>query len=1006
MAGEGINDTDTEIVAINQGLEFFPDLHHRVDLMTLTLRSNAIKVVPKTIGCLPQLTRLDLSDNLISSLPSEAKRLTELQRLDLSKNLLETFPPCITILRNLRFLNISDNNITSMPGDIGSLCSLVELNCSKNKIERIPLSIGLCSQLKKLDFSENKVACVPKELDGNPIVFPSSSVILGGVDVLMLFLKTQLATSDPPTITRPQPSTSSEEPVRPTLRQLKVTIVTGTGINVSLPVVGLSRGFYCELTAGGATQQQFRTPVIPKSPTPVFNVSFTIVVGDGTRVTLALFARKVPFGKDFCMGVTEIGAFHAGQEEERVLPLRALMASGQTQGSLTVRVALAGNNGTHLTDTTLSSNVSTNVSSSIAAYAATATAANTRSSAPASPSQTPTPPITTPRFQHRTSLAGGRALPTTAGLPFGWERKVDSEGRTFYVDHGNRATSWDPPPMSSTPNSPSTSEANPLPPGWEERRDGQGRVYYVDHNTRSTTWHRPTRNHIEALDQWTSRDLGSAQRLFQQRTLTGHHSHALTSPSRSAIAASPSTTSITSSLQSPLPSHPPQPTRLQGDFSHIPLPAGWEQRRTPSGEVYFLDHSNRRTQWTDPRSQAGQMSLPRGWSQSQTSEGRVYFVDHNTRRTTFQDPRLNPAYMAAIQQTEQEDSPQYVRDFNLKAAQLKAQLAIIAPHQGECRLILSRDTLFADSFEQVMAAQPSTLQRRIMCTFKGEDGLDYGGLSREWFFLLSHEMLNPNYCLFEYANQNRTNLQINSNSGINPEHLLYFQFIGRVVAMAVFHGKFLDCGFTLPFYKRVLGRTLTLDDVEAVDPEYFTSLKWILENKIDGLELGIYFSSDYEMFGEIKTQDLKPNGSKIEVTDENKEEYISLITQWRFSRGIEEQMKAFIQGFDAIVPVQLLSVFDEKELEILICGVTEIDVDAWEKNTVYRNYTPNTKQIRWFWQCVRSFDNEMRIRLLQFVTGTCRVPMGGFKELQGNNSSQLFCIEKSGDNESLPRSHT
>ena len=75
------------------------------------------------------------------------------------------------------------------------------------------------------------------------------------------------------------------------------------------------------------------------------------------------------------------------------------------------------------------------------------------------------------------------------------------------------------------------------------------------------------------------------------------------------------------------------------------------------------------------------------------------------------------------------------------------------------------------------------------------------------------------------------------------------------------------------------------------------------------------------------------------------------------------------------------------------------------------SHTPITSLISWIClplhvQCVRAWDNEMRARCLQFVTGTCRVPMGGFKELQGSNGPQLFCIERVGDESWLPRSHT
>lgn len=67
----------------------------------------------------------------------------------------------------------------------------------------------------------------------------------------------------------------------------------------------------------------------------------------------------------------------------------------------------------------------------------------------------------------------------------------------------------------------------------------------------------------------------------------------------------------------------------------------------------------------------------------------------------------------------------------------------------------------------------------------------------------------------------------------------------------------------------------------------------------------------------------------------------------------------------------------------MLCGMQEIDIEDWQRNTIYRHYTRTSKQIIWFWQFVREMDNEKRARLLQFVTGTCRVPVGGFAELMG-----------------------
>jgi hypothetical protein len=84
----------------------------------------------------------------------------------------------------------------------------------------------------------------------------------------------------------------------------------------------------------------------------------------------------------------------------------------------------------------------------------------------------------------------------------------------------------------------------------------------------------------------------------------------------------------------------------------------------------------------------------------------------------------------------------------------------------------------------------------------------------------------------------------------------------------------------------------------------------------------------------------------------------------------------------------------------------EIDVDDWENSAIYRNYTRTSKQVFWFWKFVRELDNEKRTRLLQFVTGTCRLPVGGFTELMGSNGPQRFCVEKVGKETWLPRSHT
>ncbi|XP_018616117.1 itchy E3 ubiquitin protein ligase b isoform X1 [Scleropages formosus] len=551
-------------------------------------------------------------------------------------------------------------------------------------------------------------------------------------------------------------------------------------------------------------------------------------------------------------------------------------------------------------------------------------------------------------------------IPTvsTGPLPPGWEQRVDQNGRVYFVDHVEKRTTWERP--------------EPLPPGWERRVDPLGRIYFVDHITRTTTWQRPTMETMRNYEQWQHQrsQLQGAMHQFNQRFIFG--------------------------LQDQV-----QATQNKEYDPLGPLPHGWEKRTDSNGRVYFVHHPTRSTQWEDPRTQGllNEKPLPEGWEMRFTVDGIPYFVDHNRRTTTYIDPRTGKSSL--------ENGPQitYVRDFKAKVQYFRFWCQQLSMPQ-HIKITVSRKTLFEDSFQQIMSFNAQDLRRRLWIIFPGEEGLDYGGVAREWFFLVSHEVLNPMYCLFEYAGKDNYCLQINPASYINPDHLKYFRFIGRFIAMALFHGKFIDTGFSLPFYKRILNKPLGLKDLESIDPEFYNSLIWIKENNIEECGLEMYFSVDKEILGEITTHELKPDGSNIVVTEDNKEEYIRLVSEWRLSRGVEEQTQAFFEGFNEVLPQQYLQYFDAKELEVLLCGMQEIDLADWQRNTIYRHYARNSKQIMWFWQLVKEMDNEKRMRLLQFVTGTCRLPVGGFADLMGSNGPQKFCIEKVGKENWLPRSHT
>ncbi|CAG5135199.1 unnamed protein product, partial [Candidula unifasciata] len=273
------------------------------------------------------------------------------------------------------------------------------------------------------------------------------------------------------------------------------------------------------------------------------------------------------------------------------------------------------------------------------------------------------------------------------------------------------------------------------------------------------------------------------------------------------------------------------------DAEEEPLPAGWAIGIAPNGRTFYIDHNTKKTSWEDPRKTAlhrggslrGHESpsplfrsnssddllhnlgpLPPGWEERTHTDGRVFFIDHNNKTTQWEDPRLQKIGGPAIP---------YSRDYKRKYEYFRSKATKTSnalPNKLDIKV--TRRNVFEDSFRTIMGIKnPDMLKTRLWIEFDGEIGLDYGGVAREWFYLLSKEMFNPYYGLFEYSATDNYTLQINALSGIlNEDHLTYFEFIGRVAGMAVFHGKLLDAFFIRPFYKMMLRKAITLNDMESV----------------------------------------------------------------------------------------------------------------------------------------------------------------------------------------------
>ena len=326
---------------------------------------------------------------------------------------------------------------------------------------------------------------------------------------------------------------------------------------------------------------------------------------------------------------------------------------------------------------------------------------------------------------------------------------------------------------------------------------------------------------------------------------------------------------------------------------------------------------------------------------------------------------------------------------------------------GRLELQINRRYILQESYIQINRLTGEEFKDSpLNVRFRGEEGVDAGGVRREWYQVLCKQMFNPDFLLFVPSSAEKVTVQPSRLSHMQSDHLGYFKFAGRVIGKAVNDRQLLDVYFTRSFYKHILGKKVDYKDMEAVDLEFYNSLKWMLENDITDV-LDYTFSVESEDFGKRKVIDLKDNGSSISVTNENKEEYVRLMAEHKLTDAFKDQITAFLSGFHEIVPPKLVSIFDEAELELLISGVPDIDIDDMQNNTDYHGYTATSPQIGWFWRALRSFDKEERAKLVQFVTGTSKVPLEGFKALQGMHGIQRFQIHKMyGRPDRLPSAHT
>ncbi|EAR83836.2 HECT domain ubiquitin transferase (macronuclear) [Tetrahymena thermophila SB210] len=355
---------------------------------------------------------------------------------------------------------------------------------------------------------------------------------------------------------------------------------------------------------------------------------------------------------------------------------------------------------------------------------------------------------------------------------------------------------------------------------------------------------------------------------------------------------------------------------------------------------------------------------------------RVVSKDPQNLRSLDLDTRLYAIHQKAVKRAQKE------QDCTMEIITLK----------------VDRKCVFEDTFKTIMRQKPHQLiQKQFEVKFRKEDGIDQSGLTREWYSCISKELFDPRKGLFRVSS-NKYIVYPSTTSYLVPDHITLFKFSGQIIAKSVLEGYLVGVDFPKFILKHLTGQPLKISDLDDIEPELTKNLLWILENPVE--DLCLTFIYEFEEIGNKKTIELINGGKNIDVTDQNKKDYVDKLINYVMIQQIQPQIQSFLEGFFSIFPKSELYLVDWMELGTKIAGAQEIDFKELRANTTYQGgYSEISTLIQWFWEILMTFDDKMKRKFLFFLSGSYKIPLGGYKDMG-------FTISKIFDTQNLPVAHT
>ncbi|CAE8633475.1 unnamed protein product, partial [Polarella glacialis] len=349
-----------------------------------------------------------------------------------------------------------------------------------------------------------------------------------------------------------------------------------------------------------------------------------------------------------------------------------------------------------------------------------------------------------------------------------------------------------------------------------------------------------------------------------------------------------------------------------------------------------------------------------------------------------------------------------LQDRNLGPLQI---LAMMAGQDARLCVLLQvrRECIVEDTVDFLHKVEPVQLHLPLKVQFVGEDGLDEGGVRREFFQVLVRQLFDQSYAMFT-RDPNAHTTWFSTLALDNGDTNFLFKACGTVIGLAIYNNEDgIQIQFPLALFKKLKGEALNLSDLQDIHPEVWMSMQQLLSwtpatgdpNREFEDIFCLTFAITYDFFGEMRTEALKEGGEDLLVNFDNRREYVDLRCKWILEKSVERQFKILAEGFNQVVDSALWSLLTAQEAYLMVCSEPDLDIADLRRGARYDGYRDDEPYIQGFWEILEGFDVVQRKKFLAFTTGCDRAPLGGLHELK-------MSLQKNGaeTTDRLPTAHT